>query len=370
MIKITEYLKELTLAKMASLINKDIDDLKMNIYKIFRFKKDRKYLFAYISQGLKNGGTSRQLLQSILIEFEKSHNYQLVRLIEDTLSYMEQYGYSDAESMRLSGFIDEMEYLSIESISKSEPHKAYDFINTRKDNEDNFKWAVGMLFFPVIFVLSGYLIFQPELAVLTKDLLDPVNSVSKKEIEIPEYFKDRVLFGSGLAFVFFLMVSLFGFVSYLKRNNPKLLFKIFIIFEREFILNNFEIMLSLLKSGQSQMRAVELLSENQTDIISKRIFSEIKEDMKEGESHIFEILSKYGFDSATISYMRSGEMNNFLIESVETSLEYNKERYDSLVKKLTKYLPLIGEIIMTIVLLKPILDIITVTTVGTLSFEV
>jgi type II secretory pathway component PulF len=345
-------------------------DFSMFIYKKLKFGTDRYHLFTYISQGLRNGGTTKELFQSILIEYQKSKNEYMTEMIEETLYHMEELGATDAEAMQRAGLITTMELRSVEHISKSEPHKAMNFLNNKSKNENNMKWAVGMLFFPTILVLLGYVIFQPELKAMTEQLLEPVNSLSKTPIEGPEYFNDRTVFAGFLTLTIVIMASFFGFLSYLQKNNIRLLFKLFKIKEREFVLNNFEIFLSLLKSGQSPMRAVELLSDQNNDYISRKIFGDIKNGLQEGDKYMHEVLSEYGLDSATVSYMRSGEENNFLIESIQSIVDYNEERYEKLVKKLTKILPLIGEIIMTVVILLPLIDIINVTTVGTMSFEV
>lgn len=345
-------------------------DLKYYLYKKTKFWNERFHLFTYISQGLRNGGTTKELLQSILIEYQKEKKVYMSKMIEDTLYQMEEMGLTDAEAMQKAGLISIMELRSVEHISKSEPYKAMNFLNNKIKNENNIKWAVGMLFFPTILVLLGYIIFQPELKALTLQLLEPVNSVSKKAIEIPTYFNDRGTFIFYFGLVLATMFSLFGFINYLEKNNIPLLFKLFKIKEREFIINNFEIFLSLLKSGQSPMRAIELLSDSNNTFVARKIFSEMKVGLQEGDLYMHETLSAYKVDSATISYLRSGEENNFLIESIQSIVDYNNERYEKLVKILTKILPLIGEIIMTIAILLPLIDIINTTTIGTLNFEV
>lgn len=345
-------------------------DLKYYLYKKTKFWSERFHLFTYISQGLRNGGTTKELLQSILIEYQKEKKVYMSKMIENTLYQMEEMGSTDAEAMQKAGLITIMELRSVEHISKSEPYKAMNFLNNRMKNENNIKWAVGMLFFPTILVLLGYIIFQPELKDLTLQLLEPVNSVSKKAIEIPSYFNDRGAFLFYFGLVLAAMFSFFGFVNYLEKNNIPLLFKLFKIKEREFIINNFEIFLSLLKSGQSPMRAIELLSDSNNTFIAKKIFGEMRLGLQEGDLYMHEILSAYKVDSATVSYLRSGEENNFLIESIQSIVDYNNERYEKLVKILTKTLPLIGEIIMTIAILLPLIDIINTTTIGTMNFEV
>lgn len=347
----------------------EIYSFKKQIYMKTKFKKDRYHLFSYISHGLRNGATIVELLDSIEQDFRKNGQIILADLIEKTVYRMEEYGEEDATAMFNVGMINEIELKSIQAISQAEPYRAMEFINSQKKNENNFKWALGMLFFPGLLVTFGYIIFQPELKELTHTLLEPINQLSKKEIEIPAYFESRWLFIKVFMGMIITMFSLFSIVEYLKVNNPKLLFKIFRIQEAEFVVNNFQILLSLLKAGHSKMRAVEIIAES-GDIVTRKIFTEIKNEIKDGENNIYDIISKYGINSGTVSYMRSGERNNTLIESVESIVLYNTERYEKIVKFSTKVFPLVGEIIMTMILLKPIIDIITVTTVGTLSFEV
>lgn len=346
-----------------------INKIKEYLYIKLLFNKERFHLFTYLSQGLRNGGTTRELLESISYEYKKANKLFLSAIIDKVLDNMEQDGMSDGEAMYNANLITYIELQSIETISKSEPYRAMQFINEKTKNNDNFKWAIGMLFFPPLLVILGYLIFQPEIKDMTITMLDPINSISTKVIDIPAYIKDRVFFGTMFSSSLIFISLLFFGINYLKNHDPKTLFKIFRINEREFVINNFEILLGLLKSGQSQMRAVELLASN-SDTISRKIFGEVAEAIREGDKTMYEVFSSYGMDSATISYIRSGEMNNYLIESVEMALEYNRERYHKLSKILQKVMPLTGEILMTIILLKPLLDIITITTVGSLSFEV
>jgi len=339
------------------------------IYKLIKFKKDRLHLFTYISQGLKNGSTMTELLDSISVSYNHN-NSRMYKYVMDTIYNMEELGESESEALYHAELINEEEKQSIEHIFSSEPYKAMDYLNTKTSNEDNLKWAVLMLFFPTILILILYIIFQPELKEMTEQMIAPVNDLSKNDIPVPDWFQNRDLFIKYLILTLGLMFGLFGFVEFLKRKYPKVLFTLFKIKEREFVLNNFEIILSLLKSGQSLMRSVELLSNRKTDHISSKIFNEIKKSMQEGDSNISEILSKYNIDSATVSYIMSGERNNSMIESIKSVVDYNRNRYDSLIKKLSKYLPLLGEIAMTFIILIPLIDIINLTTIGVMNFQI
>jgi type II secretory pathway component PulF len=338
------------------------------IYKSLFLKRNRLYIFNYIAQGLKNGSSFKELIESISIGMKK--NKYLYDTLTEILEEMETNGLSDMEAMYKVGFITEIELNSISGISKSEPYKAYEFIIKRSKSQSNLKWGVGMLFTPVILVLIGYIIFQPELKALTEELLAPINNLSTKAIEIPQYFNDRSTFIGYLGLVIGIMLILWGWIEYLKRYNQALLFKIFKIYEREFVINNFAVFLSLLKSGTSPIRAIEILSDNKNDILTKKIFENIKKEQEIGRKNLNEVFDDYGMDKATIAYIRSGEDNNALTKSIETALLYNEEKYDKLTKVLTKILPLTGEIIMTIAILIPLIDIINVTTIGTMKFEI
>lgn len=345
-------------------------ELKFAVYKHTKYKFDRYHLFVYLSQGLRNGSTSKALLSSIQEEYRDENNIYMYGFIKETLRLMEEEGFSDGESLNLSGMISKVEFRALESISKSSPHEGIEYINERAKKSNDLKYAIGMLFFPTIIVTAGYLIFQPALREMTIALLDPVNSVSASPIPIPPYFEDRTVFGLMFAGMISLVAGIFFGVDFLKKNNPKVLFKWLRLTEREFVINNFEVLLSLLKSGDSPIEAIRILSEDDSDPITKRIFSEIKQSFEEGENSIHRVLKRYKMDGATLSFIRTGEKENFLEESVKMALSYNQKKHEKMVASMVVWLPLVGEIMMTLVLLKPMLDIIIVTTGGALQFQI
>lgn len=345
------------------------DELDMYLYKKTRIQKKRAYIFNYLAQGLKNGQSVRALLESINIGL-KSKDPNMNRILSTVLDLMEVEGYSDMEAMYKAGLITKIEFNAINNMSKSEPYKSYEFIINRTKNEANLKWGVVMLILPIVMVLVGFIIFQPELKAFTEELLSPVNNISTKQIEVPEYFESRSLFIYLLLGVFGL-VGIFAYIiNHLKENNVRLLFKVFRIYEREFIINNLAVFLSLLRAGAAPIEAIKVLSEDGNEKVTKKIFKEIEENQEQGLLKINEVFSKYDIDEATVAYVRSGEDNNDLERSLTIVLEYNQEKYEKLIKVLSRVLPMIGEFAMAIALLKPLIDIINVTTIGTMGFEI
>lgn len=345
------------------------NNINMYLYKKVKLNRRRIFLFNYLEQGLKNGSSFKGLLDSIAISLYKTDIY-MYNIILDVLDSMEKMGHTDTESLYKAGLINKTELNAISGISESEPYKAYEFIINKNKNESNLKWGVGMLVAPVLIVLIGFIIFQPELKSFTKELLEPINNISTKEIEIPAYFESRDVFVYWLAFTCFIIGSFALLINLLKKYKINYLFKFFKIYEREFILNNISIFLSLIKSGYSPIKAINILADEEGEIVTRVIFKDIKYNQENGLLSINEVLSKYNIDEATVAYIRSGEDNNDLEKALSIVLDYNKLKYENLTKILVKVLPLIGEIIMTIALLKPLIDIINVTTIGTMAFEV
>lgn len=360
-------------------------DVEDKIFKNFMLHSYRTHLFTYLSQGLRNGGVTKRLLESMLSEYKEMSvnkrfgrtitlgeycNLQMHNIVLESIRNISINGDSDAEAMYKAGLINSKEFTAVQNISAAEPYKAIEFINDRARDQNNLKFALLMLFFPSIIVLTGYFIFQPELKAMTLSMLEPVNSVSTKQIPVPGYIENRYTFGFFLGLAILSMVTFFSFINYLKKNNPKLLFKLFRMTEREFIINNFELMVGLMKSGQSPIQAISAIRNGADDEATKRIFSEIEYGFLNGEQKMFEVFKKYEMDISTVSYIRGGEAQNYLEPAVIMALEYNKVVYAKTTARLTKILPLIGEIIMSIILLKPLLDVLMVTTSGSLNFSV
>lgn len=174
-LSIRNRIKERNNFKKIKEIKEKIDKF---IYKNIFLKRNRLYIFNYIAQGLKNGSSFKELIESISVGMKK--NKYLYNTLIEIIEEMEINGLSDMEAMYKVGFITEIELNSISGISKSEPYKAYEFIIKRSKSQSNLKWGVGMLFTPVILVLIGYIIFQPELKELTEELLAPINNLSTK----------------------------------------------------------------------------------------------------------------------------------------------------------------------------------------------
>jgi len=158
-------------------------------------------------------------------------------------------------------------------------------------------------------------------------------------------------------------------INMVKRFKPTKFFKFFRLAEKEFIVNTFSALINLRKSGKSYIQSYKILSETTKDILTRTFYLKIYEASKEGNNASLYLIGKeYNMNKFNLSYLKIGTVNNDLDTTIETIYDYNLEIYQKQIKRLVKFLPLIGEIIMTIILLKPLIDIIMVTTVGAMDF--
>lgn len=329
--------------------------------------KDRKFIFIFLSKGLKNGTPIKILLKELVVFTKEDKQYQLSKILEKILNDIEEKGIDFSSSLRDNGIITSAEYDILRY--STEYYTGLEFLIESNTHGKNLKYAILLLFLPSIVVSTLYFVFQPQLLDFVYQLLIPVNSVSSTEIPIPAYLKDRKIFG----IIMFLTYFFCGFVFYLqwilKRKNPKLFFNLFPLVEKEFIINTMTPLLNLINIGMSPGKAISTLMNN-NDPLVLRIYGEMNELMKLGNKEIHKIFRKYKMDKATTTYMKIGENTSSFPEALKSIIEYNKEQYNKTIKRLLFILPLSGELIMVGILLFPLINIIMLTTVGVMQFNI
>lgn len=361
---VKKYIKEL-LEPVTTLL----EPFLKKIYLATRFKHDKKHLLLYMSQGLVHGSSNTKLLESMQMEYRKRDMDVMDRMVTIAIDNMEVKGYELGEAFYSAGMFSSAEKTTYNAVSKSSPSEALEHINKQNKYKNEFKYAVLMLIFPLSVVLSGYLIFMPEVRAFALDMLEPINAVSKDPIPMPAYFEDRTIFAVGLISLLSLAFGAHWLVDWAKKNNPAGLFASIKLIEREFVLNSFILLSQLMKSGLSVSRSVEVILENTTDPVVRRIFTEIKEHGELG-GDMSDVLDRYLTDYATVSYLKSGENSDQIEASINMALSHNEILHEKLVSKLIVWIPLAGEMMMTLVLLLPLLDIIILTTSGTMNFTI
>jgi hypothetical protein len=381
--------------------------LEIFIYTKTKFNYDRNNIFLFIAAGLKRNTSLRDLLDTLIEMYEdeenekaENHNNFILKIKEKSsilhTVYCKITGYGSKNykrsipkslellrvlkmdhfegitfdvSLRNNNWINEYEF-NVLRFSKTE-YDGLEYIIEQQKNINNIGYAIMMLFLPAMFVSTAYFIFQPDMAAFTNQLLEPINNLSKKPIEIPAYMKDRTMFG---LIAFSIYATFFGIVYMLirlKNENPKMYFKVFPLVEKEFILNTVTPLYNFLIKGISFGEAVPLIySDKKGSMLTKRIYSDMDDMLKRGDKRVYKVFQKYGIDKRTVAFLKIGAENDALVSSLKNIIDYNQTSYDKTVKRLVFTLPLIGQIIMVFILLIPLIDIILLTTVGVMSFTI
>lgn len=338
-------------------------------YEKTKFNAEKKHLFIYLAQGTRKGGSVVALLESIYPEYKKLGLKMMEEKVEKALVFMEEGGLNTAEAFFQSGLFSSTDKTAFEAIAKTSMDDAFEHLISTNKSKNEFKYAIMMLFTPVLFVLMGYIIFMPEIRGFAESLLEPVNAVSSTKIELPYYFKDRTIFVIGFFTILSIAIGANYIVERLKITNPALLFKYIKLIEREFIVNNFTLIMQLMNSGLSLENAVEVIRKETKDPLAIRILGDAQKDAMLGYSFSHTI-EKYISDYATISFLKSGEKTNQIEASLDMILDHNKLLYEKTIARLVVWLPLTGEIMMTIILLIPLIEIINTTTIKAMNFTV
>jgi len=346
-----------------------IQKIKKYIIKKTIIRQNRRLILSYLADGLKRGSN----LLTLIIKYKETLNPKnieekiIIKLLQEIENIIKTKGTNTTYILYQVGLLNEKEYLIISNYT--DLYLGLEVVIKLSKQQNNFNWAIALFFFPPFLVLIGLLIFQPELKEFTYNALAPINQYSTTRIVLPHYLENRTFFAMGT--VFFLMVyfAFMYFIVMIKNFKPLIYFKIFRLSEKEFIVNTFSALLSLRRSGKSYIQAYKILSETTNDKFISNFYNEIYVDGKNGNNKcILDVSKKYNMDKFTLSYFKTGTINNDLDNTIQTILSHNQNIYKKQIARLVKYLPLVGEIIMSIILLKPLIDIIMLTTVGVMNF--
>jgi len=332
-------------------------------------KQNKPLILSYLASGLKQGNNLLTLITRYkeTLNITDSEEKHIIGILDEIEHIIKTKGTNTTYILYQVGLLSENEYLIISNYN--DLYIGLELVLKMNKQKNNFSWAITLFFFPSFIVLLGLLIFQPELKAFAYNALEPINSQSKTLIKIPAYLEDRTAYSIGLTLFITFYVFIMYSINMVKRFKPTKFFKFFRLAEKEFIVNTFSALINLRKSGKSYIQSYKILSETTKDILTRTFYLKIYEASKEGNNASLYLIGKeYNMNKFNLSYLKIGTVNNDLDTTIETIYDYNLEIYQKQIKRLVKFLPLIGEIIMTIILLKPLIDIIMVTTVGAMDF--
>lgn len=337
------------------------------IYILVQFKKDRNNFFLYMSIGLKGGTNISQLLETYIRE-NKNEDMYFVPYLEKMQKELKEEGSKFSEVLRDVGMIDGDEFILFENINSA--HQVLDYLVEKRKDQDSIRYALGMFFVPTILATIGFLVFQPEVKAWVEEMLLPINQYSTKLIEVPPMFQDRsTFFLMFLASTGAMLGVIFG-LKLLRDKNPRAYFNLFKLGQSEFLVNSLSTVIRLKDAGVTYGVAFRMLSENSVDKTQKMFFKTLNDNFEQGQVSVHQVLRAYGFSKDVISLIKIGELNSNLDATIELAYEHSKKNYEKKIKKMSMYMPLLGELFMTLTIIIPLIEIIAVTTIGTMGFQV
>jgi hypothetical protein len=348
-----------------------IENIMLSYYNTFVRKKENEFIFLYLSKGLRNGIGFSSLLQVLISQYEQTLNdnrwnkYTLDDLNSLHLDITEN-GISVVDALFENNFLSASDREILKYSEKI--YIGLEYLLTNNKTYNDMTWAILIFFLPALAVSTGYLIFQPEMKEFIYEMIKPIQNYSSTKFEVPPMFQDRSQFLILNFILYGTFISSFILIYLLKRFKPSFYFKYVPLAQSEFIVNNFSSIKNMLKTGTSLGKVFKTLKNNSSDKNSIDIFSELDEKLSKGDTSIYTTFEKYGFDRANISYLKIGAITGSLSKTLDVLVDYNEEKRVNTSKLMLKILPLSGEILMAIILLKPLIDIIVLTTTGVLNF--
>lgn len=353
------------------------NELKNEKYNIFVYlakknviRQHKPLLLNYISNGLKQGNNFLTLIEQYKSTLSNTQEEKIIiSLLDNIINNIGINTTNTSQVLKEVGLLNDKEFIIVSNYTNL--YTGLDLILNLNKQKNNFNLAILLLFFPPFIVTILLFIFQPEIRDFAYNALSSINEYSTTKITIPVYLEDRYFFGYTILFIIFLYSSILYFINYIKEKHTYTFFRFFRLSEKEFIINTFSSIRSLRESGKSFTQSYKILSSTSKDIIIKKFYNEVYEQSQQGNKKaLYDISKKFNLDKFNLSYFKIGILNNDLESSINTILEYNEIRYEKQIKFLIKVLPMIGEIIMTIIIVKPLIDIIMVTTVGAMKFTI
>jgi len=329
-------------------------------------QEERELLLKFFAKGIERGISLNLLIKVKSEEYTLSGKIEYLKLMNNLLKKVNDDGENITKSMYELNIINDYEFSILDSSPRMDD--ALEYILGSNSNNRQMNKIILSLFLPPLLGSLILIIGQPYLYELGHSIVDPINNLAKESnIQIPVYLNDKITFIK--MFIIFLLTTI-GFLSFMKiikRYYIKQYFQLFPFTEKETTLEIMTNIYNLHKTGFSIGQSIDMLSKQNTKSFNNKIFSEMNDVLKTGNMNLHLILNKYGFDPFTVGLFKIAETTSDFKEMLEDIITYNNERYNIMLKRLKTFVPLIGQLLMTAVILKPILDLIMLSTVGIMN---
>jgi hypothetical protein len=226
-----------------------------------------------------------------------------------------------------------------------------------------------LLLIPIGAILVLLLTTREMVNKVLTDMMKPIVAAGATPPPLPVYMESPLMYGLGNIAFFGGLLVVFLFMRYNKKHSPKVYFKTIPIFEEEYSFNIIHSLKSMLKSGTSLSDSAKILLDGEDDNIKKKIYGEIVESTKKGVVSLADIFENNGINYSTVSLIKMGEDSGRMEEALNSAYNEIETRYNRDIKIFNTACMWGGQLGMIFISMKPMIDIMLLTSVGQLNFQ-
>lgn len=347
----------------------------MSIEKIERFfdkmrpisKGEKDFFLSYLKSGDLGGISSKDLLEIKKDEYLHLKRYIMADMVDKLLGEVRR-GVGLAEALQAIEVITESEYLTL---TKSRSLSAgIDRITEKKKEAGGANGLLLLFFVPPIGITHLLLWTHGQVKDVLLKMTEPLREMTTKSVEIPGYLLDPTtyyIYGGLLHIILF--GSIITFIVLKKINVP--MYLKFLPYRRyEYTIDILHTIKSLKEAGISLSDSVKISIMGENDKIKLDIYKDIELSLKTGKGQLADILAKYHLDFTSIGFIRTGEKTKRFDQLLSIAEGEIKDRYERILKKLHPIAKFGGQVAMLGIAFKPMVDIMILTSIGQMDFEV
>lgn len=339
-----------------------------NKNKISLPKAERINLLSYIRAIDKSGKDPNIAITNKIEEYTKRKKRKLKKIcikVKDVTSS----GGRLIDGLKDAGIINQKERYILEN-SKDGLAAGIDKIISQSKNSGKIMLGIFMFLGPIVAIAAALLIFHQPVKNIVVGVTAPIRSAGATPPPIPPYLLDPHMYILLNIVLWFVIISTFFFMRFMKEYRPSEYIKSIPIIEQEYAIDILDSIKTLIASGGMNLSdAAIALNTGAEDTIKRKIYSRIIERTRLGKRNLSEVLEEFGFSYSVISALKIGEDSGDLNAGIEIALEDLTNRYKRNISIYLKASFWAGQLGMMGIALKPMVDILMLMSIGQMNFQ-
>jgi len=352
--------------KVLSLPNNSLFEKLLPMYLKLK-KNDKNFILINLKYTEKSGASLRKGIINKIREMRMKKDFLLEYLLLKVLYYMDVRGIKIVEAMKKAGLITQKEH-SILTKSRSFSDGIDQITNMEKRKSLLLVYNI-LLLAPMYLSLLALLFTHGLVKKTLMGMVEPMIKAGGTPPPLPHYMEDISTYIYINIFFFTILFIILGVYYYLKHFNITLYFKIFKFNEQEIMLDILYNIESLTNSGINITDSVNILLESETNNVKKEIYKQIFIAFEKGNIQLSSIFEFYNVNYQTIGLINIGEETRNIKTTLSLAYLALREVFEKNMKIYGKIAFYFGQILMGMVILKPIIDILLYTSIQQLNFH-